>query len=506
MKSFEQDPLSSDAVEQVKPFVTDIDQETEARHQQLELHNLGEGALSIDLSTVEPLEMRETSALVAVMDVAGRGVKLWAPAESGRINPNGFLFLGSQEYDPDTKADEDEARPASDAVMPVRENSGEKVYGRAHHAKRLGLEDDHVSRNHFSVSYENGRVNITDLESTNGTSVITNPLETPESQEKEGNFERKIDDVSYELRGAFAVNERERSLVFESTDKEGNSHTFFVYRSNSEGSLRVSQGIESQSQRFVKGPETGSLAQYTQDTQLHPEFRKIVEEASEFYGDHAPYTDPRELFMAHHEAVVSMNEFYEKVGVLGFGNRELNGLLQQVRTGTLGEQDVAEQLGVGAGEAGDALSDYVEKINSELSKEEGVPTFDSPVETYMDSHPHLGQITKEVYEASINGARVHWHMAYDKEGRVWIDRIRSADSRATAYGTDETMMYSGILTTKPLEYNKQTTAIPTRFTSTKASGEYVDISKFLDQFAPIKSFRASRGVERQENNKRKAKL
>jgi hypothetical protein len=53
------------------------------------------------------------------------------------------------------------------------------------------------------------------------------------------------------------------------------------------------------------------------------------------------------------------------------------------------------------------------------------------------------------------------------------------------------MVYSGILTSKPMDYTKQTTAIPDDLKG-EEKGPYTDISPLLAKLLPIQQYKAAR--------------
>ncbi|MFZ9596607.1 MAG: hypothetical protein ACO3A2_11090 [Bdellovibrionia bacterium] len=81
-------------------------------------------------------------------------------------------------------------------------------------------------------------------------------------------------------------------------------------------------------------------------------------------------------------------------------------------------------------------------------------------------------------------------MAKDPHGRVWIDRIRWAKSEVNSYGTDKWIIDSGFLTNKPLEYQKQATALAheTEKNIFAEQRDYVDITPLLHKLLPIQKF------------------
>ena len=69
--------------------------------------------------------------------------------------------------------------------------------------------------------------------------------------------------------------------------------------------------------------------------------------------------------------------------------------------------------------------------------------------------------------------------------------MRFADSQPTCFGTDSTLVYSGILTSKPLEYQKQADGIDPKYVRPTDS-KYVNITPFLATLYPIKAYMSAK--------------
>lgn len=120
-----------------------------------------------------------------------------------------------------------------------------------------------------------------------------------------------------------------------------------------------------------------------------------------------------------------------------------------------------------------------------------------PVETDVLKQTFLGETTLETYTASLNGRPVEWVMAYDKDGRVWIERIAFLDREVNSYGVMPEVIDSGCLTNKPFEYDQQIDALKfgeDYFEHTRDIG-YQDITPLLDNLYPIQEFRRARNIE-----------
>ncbi len=484
---FEHGPPPTAENEQVKAFDVGSPELHEAlRSGQLELHDAAQQPVSLALSELEPLNIYENGTqLLGVMDIGGVEVSILNHKDE--VAGKDFLFLASNMYDPSEEAT-DNALPVN--KIPVLISEGKALNlgrGNSAIAARLGF-NEHVSREHLSVSVEDGVLSVVDLNSTNGTSIITQPKAETLAAPK--NLERKIGNETHVLKGALALESRGNPLVFESTDETGKRVNYFVYTSNSEGGLRVSQGIEKEGSRFMKGPELSRFAQYTQDTQLHPDFEEFYTEVKEATAAGVQMIDPEDLLFDEATTDAMLKDFESEVQVYGTGYAELDGMLRKVKAGMLSSGDL--QAAFQTNEAGipAALDTYVTSLNSKLEESGIMPNFESrPKSSTVREHPILGSFTTDVYESQMpNGVVLEWHMAEDTQGRVWVDRIRLEDSTPTAHGTDAQMLYSGILTSKPIDYDNQTNGLSPE-EAQKISGSYTDISGFLAELAPIKQYK-----------------
>ena len=126
-----------------------------------------------------------------------------------------------------------------------------------------------------------------------------------------------------------------------------------------------------------------------------------------------------------------------------------------------------------------------------------VPNFNVAPETVETSkHTLLGDITLETYPGVLQGRPVKWVMAYDNQGRTWIDRIYFADTSVNSYGVYSEIINSGALTNKPLEYRNLISQLQPNTDYVDFNKEYVDITPLLANLLPIRQFLAAR------NNKR----
>jgi len=287
-------------------------------------------------------------------------------------------------------------------------------------------------------------------------------------------------------------------MQFASTTADGTRRPFVVYVSKSEGSYRASQGLETYQDeagedkvRLMKGPELSSRRQYTQDTQLHPDFYEKVdrlEEIRELKGLRLGHTAEYDAKMAEW----FFKDFDAQTETFPLGSRQLDDQLKELRAGHQSRGKIEEITGYDpqtqARQAEDAYMGKIEALNQTLEASGIMPDFSQlPTASEATQHPVLGNIIRDTYEKTVQGTAYQWVMAHDLQGRAWIDRIRFTHADPTPYGTDKQMVDSGILTSKPMDYKDQVDGLPNHLTS-DMNKSYTDISKFLQQLAPVREY------------------
>ena len=288
---------------------------------------------------------------------------------------------------------------------------------------------------------------------------------------------------------------------------DGPRGTFYVYRSESGGDLRVSLGNElhvktnadgtkEEATRLNKGSGTSSAyAQYTQDTQLHPEMLRAVEERINANSDSGfePVADNRAVRLLEGGALKAAQEdFKQRSRSTRLGGGKLFALLSAVRPGEFSAQQIERSLGDTQFGGERQWDRYIEAVNEQLVQDGVLPDFSDRmgvVASHSFNHPQFGQTEVEVFEK--NG--VEWHMARstDNPRAVWIERIRSKDAKPTVYGTDDVVPYSGFLTSKPLEYTQSTSGIPPEDRRRVQGTDYEDITSLLGKLKPISDYAQS---------------
>jgi hypothetical protein len=136
--------------------------------------------------------------------------------------------------------------------------------------------------------------------------------------------------------------------------------------------------------------------------------------------------------------------------------------------------------------------DYIKNINENGFPNFFIPDFNqNPVETYTIKHTLLGNVIIRVFLGKLDGKDIEWHMAIDKDNRIWIDRIRFKDNEINKYGTDTVLIDTGFLTSKPIEYIRQFDFNKLPSGTKPFKYDYYDITPILSELKPIKLYKES---------------
>jgi hypothetical protein len=474
----------------------------------------------LDVYNTEPLVEGEYSSVVAQVEVGTRVINIIRSNES----MNGQPIIELQANGETNGSVTDDAEKISwVTLLPGKEPIEFGKVGDP--GDRLGLNIAAVSSRQFSGELtKDGFLWITDLDSANGTRVKGHEVALYGETHKGSHYDEvrakgiggdialghagetdvtkpevNIDGITFKLEGKLTTEDREDALELSSVDTEGVSRSFMVYRSNSEGALRVSQGRinTGQYRRYLKGG--GSFAedsQYTQDTQLHPDFAEFVE-AALARPTELPDAGHTDVKIVQGKVVEAHKDFIDQMKVRDFPNAYLKTALKRIPAGHINYDTIKngfkEELKQPGATVETVLDKYVEDINYVLKNSDLVPDFSTPEKTTMENHPILGTLTRDYFTKDVEGKPHEWQVVRDIDGRVWIDRIRLSDSKATAYGTDKDLIYSGILTSKPIDYFSQADAIRG---GTQLQGNYIGITRFLEKLQPIIKYREERGIVR----------
>lgn len=264
-----------------------------------------------------------------------------------------------------------------------------------------------------------------------------------------------------------------------------------VYRSLSDGSWRVTPGTDHWN--FSKGIGI----HYTQETKLDP----LITEALEIRPVSKRLTGKEEK-----ELLDSFNLFGLAIfqlsnpekGIYTFSEEaqrfDDGGILEGFQRCPPGTCFTSMQW--------KNVSELIDSLNREGRENslirQFMPVFEKgPVHQYSLSHSLLSEkdpsgalrkdVRVEVFEGQLKDRTVEWHFAKDREGRVWIDRIRLQEVPLTSYGTDKEIIDSGILTNKPLEYRAQVQSLkPEAYRD--FDSVYRDITPLLRKLLPIEEY------------------
>lgn len=324
----------------------------------------------------------------------------------------------------------------------------------------------------------------------------------------EAGFEFELGEYHAAFLGVIDLGRHGDGYAFETNDEEGDAtRRFFVYKSGSQGSYRVSQGIEQSSDgenssiRFMKGSE-GAGYQHTQDTQLAPELEIVLAHILSQDTSTMQRIDAQDFMIGEDEVDDLIDDFDEVCESKPLGGGELTNILTALRTNDLTIEALGARLDlpedVSDFEVQQLLLEAVDQANALLREQALIPDFQNPSNTSEAEHPVLGHFTRESFaHQTADGVSAEWVMAHDDGGRVWIERIRNMKSAVSPYGTDAEMVDSGFLTSKPLEYERNATAIAEGLKEPVEGSRYLDISSFIDRFEPVIAYRNARNIVRQ---------
>jgi hypothetical protein len=291
----------------------------------------------------------------------------------------------------------------------------------------------------------------------------------------------------------------DKGKLFNSVGPDGIERPIMVYESLSQGSERVSQGYEafqrkdgSTGQRLLKGRELSPDAQYTQDTQLHPEFEAAVARVGESRALRGlPLQAPRHFDEKGAEWL--MRDFEAQTTLYPLGSSEVNQALTELKAGHLSKQDMTALTGLDPdtqpADVNYVFGQKIAALNGLLERSGIMPDFtEEPSSTQIVEYPRIGSVVKDTYIKTVDGVRYEWQMAHvHNSSTAWIERIRFADAEPSVYGTDKQLVNSGILTSKPLDYSDQCDGLSSFMKKDLGNG-YSDITPFLATLAPIANY------------------
>ncbi len=291
------------------------------------------------------------------------------------------------------------------------------------------------------------------------------------------------------------VNGRYKYAIMYSQDPStGNFLPRVLYKSNSDGVWRSTPGYDPLKQIYSKGEGY----HYTQETKLNYEIAKFLD------GDNLPSSNIGSDLIREKFNLVNL----EMQGVNTFKN-------ESIRYNDLGQLKDIQKFKAGVRYLLDKPNIVVNSLNKIRYPEGFVPDFNKgPTKTEIGHHTLLGDITYEFYEGKLSQRSTEWIVAYDKEGRVWIDSIHFKDGEINSYGTPTEVIDSGALTNKPLDYHRITSPnedeavrLVAMRDELMAAGyikgfdnKYNDITPLLANLKPIQDFKAALASRNTENN------
>lgn len=234
----------------------------------------------------------------------------------------------------------------------------------------------------------------------------------------------------------------------------------------------------------------GTGIHYTQETKAHKNISRYIEQsiANGNIANHPSGKAIDDQFTPGRRGETHAGWYTFDKEIAKYDDKGILKQFQKYRPGHLSSSEVGKDVDLSA-----------EFKNFDFSSRElkaFFPNFGNPpVETDRLAHAFMGEIKLETYTAKLNGRPIEWVMAYDKEGRVWIERIAFLDKEVNSYGVMPEVIDSGCLTSKPFEYPKQASALKEggEIINDKAVG-YADITPLLNNLLPIQQFRKARGI------------
>lgn len=259
------------------------------------------------------------------------------------------------------------------------------------------------------------------------------------------------------------------------------------YKSNSDGGWRATPGYFGD--RFSKGQPMGrpELGQYVQTTK------------------------PDENIVAYLESQMKRQD--SNLKRLEYGSKEYITLIDAFsaeRTTRDGYQTFSEEVRHRV-VRGKGLDGYLSGYGFNPDREEGLwalmnmqlpagfePDFrNDPLQVYATEHTLVGKVAIEVYPAQIDDRDIEWHIARDKDGRLWIDRIEFADGKITSYGTRSEIILAGALSAKPFDYHSQADNMAYKGVYPDAiefDSNYTDVTPLLKRLPPLRRYQEAKGL------------
>lgn len=261
-----------------------------------------------------------------------------------------------------------------------------------------------------------------------------------------------------------------------------------MYKSTSQGGWRVTPGHFTRDGKDHYSKGKFPLFAYTHETILVPKIADYLETVEQKSRIQEISFDPVQEYFALASPLVKSIRTYDKEVV-------------DVREPLL-ELFLAKGYDPGGLTATDATV-YFRSLDQNYPPG-FIPDFSKGPKTRKEkNHSSLGKIISETYNASLpTGRMVEWAISYEAkdnpkgQGRVWIEAIRIIPQSINSYGIEGNVLFTGLLTHKPLEYYKQSGGLRDGTEKVEFNSSYVDITPLLDNLLPIRQFRNARGIHR----------
>lgn len=245
-------------------------------------------------------------------------------------------------------------------------------------------------------------------------------------------------------------------------------HPRFFYKSNSAGFWRSAPGVKDGV--YSKGKQI----HYTQETRVVPELEYHLDQLS-------PRAQPEP---------VSIPGLFDKGS--GMTHPNLDTYKREVDVYSSPSLNDARRIKPGKGNDSMQPAQMRAYLESLRYPQGFIPNFEAgPVAVFTRNHALLGPVKLMVYEARLDGHPVEWRMAIDPQGRAWVDSIAFSGSEVSSFGTNRMVIDSGVLTSKPLEYNydqyRQAMGVEGRDFK-QYDEKYADQSPILSSLLPVRLF------------------
>lgn len=136
-----------------------------------------------------------------------------------------------------------------------------------------------------------------------------------------------------------------------------------------------------------------------------------------------------------------------------------------------------------------------------------IPDFNqNPLATYEGYHEIMGRVVYEEYAGGMITTEsgqmrpIIWTMAHTEGHKTWVQSIQFADAKINSYGVPSEILDSGIITSKPVEYRKQSTLLQESpwilnlANNSPYAQSYVDITPVLELLLPIRAYRQAKNL------------